>query len=725
MNISSTSQNSSQFKHILKTFFRKPYFSHLSSSGRHMDESQWLIPAKRMFNKNDKESAMERFIKFLVVISMTLFTHTALAAAVSYESFEKDNYTRYSFEGEHVVLLLDHPMYNSNVINAILDDLDSAYEIYTRVTGREPTLFREYNGKGSIAVVDSTCGAGCGYVGYTGIEILKDWWDTLYNYHNNDGLRQQILFYELGRNFTFISGKTHTADLSTPFAVFMSIYITDELGLPLAPIRTGSGDTFTVAGFIDAFQELFSTYLSSNSYTFNSVFINNQGVSNTYGLNGGGDVITGMYFNLWEAYGDNWVENFFKDLAARPNADTTQETADNIVLSASSAASRDLSSVFIDWKFPAVSVNPIDANFETELGWTNDGTYNWSRDSGGTPSGNTGPSSGSNSTYYAYFETSSGHAHASGNTATLRSDHFVPAGKTVTFDYHMFGADIGTLSLEIGTPGGWSSLWSVSGQQQSSHGAAWKTQTVTLPNYTFISSIRFKAVAAGGYRGDIAIDNILIMESDGSFTQVIADQDNVASGHFCGWSAPTISGSRSSQKLYCYMGSQQVATVTYNTVPSGGFYDPVFQINRANYELRNFNRNTFDYQIVEVFDAGANALAPNLQPRDNLPPVAATSAPTTVALAQNAPLHSSLPASSSRSTHSSCRWKTLGDTVGIANYQLECKGTVYATLRRYHQGNIVNEKIACDVSSNVSGVTGTGRFGVNGGVCNFSLRGRL
>lgn len=47
-------------------------------------------------------------------------------------------------------------------------------------------------------------------------------------------------------------------------------------------------------------------------------------------------------------------------------------------------------------------------DFETDFGnWANTGTYNWERDSGGTPSSNTGPSSAYSGSYYVYCEASS------------------------------------------------------------------------------------------------------------------------------------------------------------------------------------------------------------------------------------------------------------------------------------------------------------------------------
>lgn len=85
--------------------------------------------------------------------------------------------------------------------------IDSAYDFYARTTGRKPTPFQPgmYRDFLSIAIVDKTCGAGCGYLGFTGIEILDSFFMVMYD---SDGRqRYDIPFYELGRNFWFYSDK--------------------------------------------------------------------------------------------------------------------------------------------------------------------------------------------------------------------------------------------------------------------------------------------------------------------------------------------------------------------------------------------------------------------------------------------------------------------------------------------------------------------------------------
>jgi len=154
-------------------------------------------------------------------------------------------------------------------------------------------------------------------------------------------------------------------------------------------------------------------------------------------------------------------------------------------------------------------------DFESGLGnWSNSTSgdnKNWSLDSNGTPSSGTGPSTGAGaSSYYVYLETSSGSAFSAGDTAALLSPLINSSDISLSFAFHMYGSDIGTLALDVLTPSGWTNdVWSVSGQQHSSNSAAYTNANVNLNSYQ-VSQLRFRATAAGSYRGDIAIDNVVI-----------------------------------------------------------------------------------------------------------------------------------------------------------------------------------------------------------------------
>ena len=163
----------------------------------------------------------------------------------------------------------------------------------------------------------------------------------------------------------------------------------------------------------------------------------------------------------------------------------------------------------------ATTINtfPYNEGFEAGFGnWTNitGDVFDWTRDSGGTTSGSTGPTTGSAaSTWYMYIETSS--PRTNGDEAWLESDCFdftALTNPTMDFDYHMYGATINTLELLVSTDGVvWNSAWSLTGNQ----GNAWNTASVDLSAYAGQTvGFRFRGVSGTSFTGDIAIDDLTI-----------------------------------------------------------------------------------------------------------------------------------------------------------------------------------------------------------------------
>ncbi len=136
--------------------------------------------------------------------------------------------------------------------------------------------------------------------------------------------------------------------------------------------------------------------------------------------------------------------------------------------------------------------------------------FDWSNRGGGTPSTNTGPSSASDGNFYMYTETSNP------NNPSMRAIIGSPCfnlfgldSATFSFDYHMFGPNMGTLTLEISDDDGqnWSNLWTRFGAQ----GNQWMSETVDLSAYLGkIVSFRFNGLGGNGPRSDMAIDNIVL-----------------------------------------------------------------------------------------------------------------------------------------------------------------------------------------------------------------------
>ena len=164
---------------------------------------------------------------------------------------------------------------------------------------------------------------------------------------------------------------------------------------------------------------------------------------------------------------------------------------------------------------------PYNESFEANIGlWTQASSddLNWTRDANGTPSNNTGPSSGSNGSFYMYVEASGNGTGFPNKRAILNSPCFDLSGQTEAsfiFDYHMFGStDSGRVDLEVSTDdgGSWTSIWNQTGDQ----GNQWNTVTINLAAYLGGGiQLRFNRVTGGTWRSDVAIDNTRLVAGGG------------------------------------------------------------------------------------------------------------------------------------------------------------------------------------------------------------------
>ena len=263
------------------------------------------------------------------------------------------------WEGKKIVFLTTSADYDTSLMARWVKRLDDGWAIYEDLTGAKPTPLKQINGRVTIAAVpdfDYTCGAGCGYVGHSGIEL------AMFYRWNYPALRQNpesmphYVFYEMGRNF-YTFGDRHSC-FTTGFAVFMRYVCMDTLkcGDDDLPIRRTIEEAESAAG--------------RNEMPFLRTFTNADGLGEKEPRlkDSAGRWIDPsdqpvMYasamMKLYRENGRNdWLRRFFKALAhcdeASPDTrEGAQRQCWNWYLAASVAASRDLSSAFADrWMLP-------------------------------------------------------------------------------------------------------------------------------------------------------------------------------------------------------------------------------------------------------------------------------------------------------------------------------------------------------------------------------------
>lgn len=197
------------------------------------------------------------------------------------------------------------------------------------------------------------------------------------------------------------------------------------------------------------------------------------------------------------------------------------------IISICSFESRSINSCFIRAKTTCETISqeedfdqiPIcEAGCSLKCDWNSRLWYNprednqdWIITSGITDTENTGPTGDINDGgHYIYVE-SNPELCGENNVAALLSQCMDiksnASGCDMSFYYHMFGSDIGTLSLELSTDQGatWNKLFEVMGNQ----GNQWYRKTLSLNSFDGQQGIfRFKATTANGVFGDIALDQI-------------------------------------------------------------------------------------------------------------------------------------------------------------------------------------------------------------------------
>jgi PKD repeat protein len=188
----------------------------------------------------------------------------------------------------------------------------------------------------------------------------------------------------------------------------------------------------------------------------------------------------------------------------------------SLTVSNAGGADTETKTAYITVNEPSTCVTlPYVQGFENTIGnWIqeSDDDLEWTVLSGSTPSSNTGPSIAAVGSYYIYIEASS--PNYPSKIANLTSPCFDLTGSSnpeLSFQYHMYGANMGTLNVQVSTDGtNWSTEWTLSGDQ----GNSWQSAKVNLSNYVGSSNvlIRLNGTTGSSYASDICVDDLKIEE---------------------------------------------------------------------------------------------------------------------------------------------------------------------------------------------------------------------
>lgn len=147
---------------------------------------------------------------------------------------------------------------------------------------------------------------------------------------------------------------------------------------------------------------------------------------------------------------------------------------------------------------------------------SSESSFSWSFGAGNTTSTNTGPSNdhsmGSNDGFYLYTEASGSNA---GDVTEFTSPCIslpTNAGAlSLSFWYHMFGANMGELHIDVYNGTEWiiDYIDPISGQQQTSNSDPWQMVDIDLTSLKGNAiQVSFRGIRGNGYNSDMAIDDI-------------------------------------------------------------------------------------------------------------------------------------------------------------------------------------------------------------------------
>jgi hypothetical protein len=267
--------------------------------------------------------------------------------------------------GTNVVFLTTDDKLDQGLMGIWVSRLDAGWQLYADLTRRVPSPSRQFEGKVTIAAVpgyDLTCGAGCGYVGATGIELAMFYDDNYPELKTHPKAMPHYVFYEMGRNY-YTFGDRHSCFI-TGFAVFMRYVCMDALKCEDRDAETrkvieGVEPRFSVSGltFLDLFTTIGRGEKASRIKDESGKVIEPSDQPVCYA--------SAMLRLRRENGGDGWVRRFFRELAACPtsNPDTKEGALRQgwyWLLCSSEAAQKDLSPVFAgEWKLPIAEVTRV------------------------------------------------------------------------------------------------------------------------------------------------------------------------------------------------------------------------------------------------------------------------------------------------------------------------------------------------------------------------------
>lgn len=347
---------------IADRYCREKGFAHASSS-----RVVWSSIAARTYVLGDSvEPGGDPFVWFTSDLSGATFAAISCTSAaaplapvpVRFRDRDNNVHSLNAWEGDYVAVLSARSDIRPATMARLLRALDAGYAFYREATGYPPEPLFLYNGKLSIAQLPKTCGAACGYIGQSGIELGGPMLDDMIAAIEARNEFDQAVFYEFGRNFWFYSdrltyegegGGDYSSAVVTGYAVLMRF-----LAMESANVSGGSFGAWSFPEFRAKVEGMIDRYAADPSQSWENTFALGKAQRDNPDRLGPTDLFASLCFRLRRDYGGNaFVERLWRAAGKQPMTGRLTDAADNFAVAASIAAGRDLSGRFArEWRWP-------------------------------------------------------------------------------------------------------------------------------------------------------------------------------------------------------------------------------------------------------------------------------------------------------------------------------------------------------------------------------------
>jgi len=268
--------------------------------------------------------------------------------SVSYLDFEGTSHRLYPWIGRNVALLTKSQHYDAGLISRLLSDIDQAYDYFVLITGREPPRAKSLSGRNTVAELQRTCGAGCGLVGATGVELAETFFQKLIKGYERDGSFNHLIFWEFSRNFWFHDGQLNfsSPDIFDPGAVYATVM--QALCLRAANLKPDEELERVTAEI----EQQIDVYAKNQHMNFENTVRKGKGACG--GENRSQWLMASAIFRLYRDYGgDSFLARFWQAMTHLEPAKSTQDAVDNFAFMACEAAGLNLTPLLQnEWKLP-------------------------------------------------------------------------------------------------------------------------------------------------------------------------------------------------------------------------------------------------------------------------------------------------------------------------------------------------------------------------------------